>query len=219
MKSFLQPFLWCPIFALSVVLPLRAADAVVSAPAKSGAPAPAKSGAAVEVSNVVFDSPTGAGNPNPWQEIAVEVKVNPTKEGNYVSHVRVTLSLGTEVTNGAKRIDFYRSSVEAVALEVGPKAVFRFYLPPEIVKRDSLHGETKYFAVEISVGGQVQSASRESHTRDAKEMPNVGSFLAKAAADGAVNDGILLPQMLTPFEHDNNKVAPTFVRPEAAVAK
>jgi hypothetical protein len=151
--------------------------------------------------------------------VAVELKVNPTKEGNYVSHVRVTLTLGTEVTVGTKHIDFYRASVEAVALKVGAKSVFRFYLPPEIVDRDSLHGETKYFAAEVSVGGSVQPASHESHTRDAKVMPSVQSFLAKAASDGAVNDGILLPQMLTPFAHDNNRNAPTFVRPEAALLK
>jgi hypothetical protein len=218
MKPLLQPFLWCPVFALLafVVVPSRAADAPDTA---TGPAATKPTVAAVEVSDVVFDSPVGPGNPLPWQEIAVELKVNPSKEGNYVSHVRVTLTLGTEVTVGTKHIDFYRASAEAVALKSGAKAVVRFYLPPEIVDRDSLHGETKYFAAEVSVGGQVQPASRESHTRDPKVMPNVQSFLAKAASDGAVNDGILLPQMLTPFEHDNNHDAPTFIRSEAAAAK
>ncbi len=212
MKPLLQSFLWCPLSVLLALaaVPSRGADA-------PAAPAAAK--AAVEVSNVTFNSPQGAGSALPWQEVVVELKVNPTKEGNYVSHVKVTLTLGTEVTVGAKRIDFYRAAAEAVALKVGSKALFRFYLPPEIVERDSLHGETKYYAAEVSVGGQAQPASHESHTRDPKVMPSVQSFLAKAAADGAVNDGILLPQMFTPFEHDNTKEAPTFVRPEAAATK
>jgi hypothetical protein len=213
MKPLLQPFLWFPLSALLAitVVPARGADA------PAGPPPPSK--AAVEVSNVTFNSPTEPGNPLPWQEVVVELRVNPSKDGNYVGHVKVVLSLGTEVTVGTKHIDFYRASAEAVALKVGARALFRFYLPPEIVERDSLHGETKYYAAEVSVGGQPQPASRESHTRDPKVMPNVQSFLTKAASDGAVNDGILLPQMFTPFEHDSSREAPTFVRPEAAAAK
>ncbi len=218
MKPLLQPFLWSPVFALLALVPLRAADAPASPAATSSATAK-PAAAAVEVSDVVFESPVGAGNPLPWQEVAVELKINPTKDGNYANRVRVTLTLGAEVNVGTKHIEFYRASVEAVALKVGARSVFRFYLPPEIVDRDSLHGETKYYAAEVSVGGQAQPASHESHTKDPKVMPNVQSFLAKAASDGAVNDGILLPQMLTPFAHDNNKPAPTFVRPEAAMVK
>jgi hypothetical protein len=214
MKPLLQPFLWFPLSALLAlaVVPSRAADA------PAGMAATPSTKPAVEVSNVSFDSPVGAGNALPWQEVSVEVKVNSgTKEQKeFVNRVRVTLTLGTEVTVGAKRIDFYRASVEAVSLEVGPKAVFRFYLPPEIVKRDSLHGETKYYAVELSVAGQTMNPS---HFSSSPSIPNVLTFLAKAASDATPNDGILLPQMLTPFAHDNTKPAPTFVRPEAAVAK
>ena len=67
-------------------------------------------------------------------------------------------------TSGAeRRLDYYRSEVECVALEPG-RADVRFYLPPEIVKRDSLHGDPKYWGVEVTVEGKPLLASRAAYS-------------------------------------------------------
>jgi hypothetical protein len=42
----------------------------------------------------------------------------------------------------------------------------------------------------------------------------VKGFLGRATSAGGVNDGIMMPQYLTPFSFDPQRRAPTFVRRE-----
>jgi hypothetical protein len=170
-----------------------------------------------EVSSVKF-SAVKFGSDS-WFEADVEVEAKPGGKlvaGQFVNRVRVTLSIGMEGADekGAKTINFYRSSVEALALE-GGKANFRFYFPPEIVKRDKLRTPVTYYAAEVEVAGKVQAPGRASFSSVFTSPASLQNFISKAASDSVSNDGLLVPQFLSPFAADTQRRAPTFTRKEA----
>ncbi len=131
-----------------------------------------------------------------------------------VSRVRVTLLLGCELpaTGGTeRRTEYYRAEAECVALEAG-RADVRFYLPPEIVKRDQLHGDPKLWSVAVSAGGRLQTLGRGSAASALANADARKNFESRAAGTAAVNDGLLLPQFLTPFVNEYPRATPSFVR-------
>ena len=174
----------------------------------------------VEVTTVRFANlraPTGSvGN---WYEadVALEVRPAPSTTGRMVARVRVTLTLGFELPappGGERRMEFYRAEAECVALETG-RADVRFYLPPELVKRDQLHGDPKLWGVEIAVGGKAVPAGRAGYVPALAGADARKSFQTRAAATVAATDGLLQPQYLTPFVNEYPRATPTFVRREA----
>ena len=185
----------------------------------TGASAPAPAAAEVEVTTVKFTNlraPTGSiGN---WYEadVALEVRPTPSTSGRMVARVRVTLTLGFELpapTGGERRTEFYRADAECVALETG-RADVRFYLPPELVKRDQLHGDPKFWGVELAAGGRTLPAGRASYSPSLPAAEARKNFQTRAAAAVAANDGLLQPQYLTPFVNDYPRATPSFVRRE-----
>ncbi len=166
--------------------------------------------ARVEVAAVRFTTLSPSGNSAlTWQETEIEVNVRPSTgkgENRFANRVKVTLTIAEDNPTGER--SYYRTSAEAVALEVG-RSNIRFYLPPEIVRRDKLHSEPKLYAVEISTSGQAMAPSKFS-----SNAPDATVFLSKAVEEAKRNNGILLPQYLTPFAYDSNKPAPVFVRLE-----
>ena len=174
----------------------------------------------VEVSSVKFANlraPNGAsGN---WFEadIALEARPGAANLGRMVSRVRVTLTLGFELpapAGGERRIEFYRSEAECVALEAG-RANVRFYLAPELVKRDQLHGDPKYWGVEIAVGGRAVPAGRAAYATTLPGAEARKNFQARAATASVANDGLLLPQYLSAFSNEYPRATPSFVRRDA----
>ncbi len=154
-----------------------------------------------------------------WLEAELEVEVRPGGKavaGEFVDRVRATLSLACEATNakGEARTVFYRAGCEAITLE-GGKAFFRFYLPPEIVRRDKLRGDVKYYVVDLEAAGEPQPPSRGAVAPELKTGERVKNFRDKAGAEAAANDGLLMPQHLTPFANDPQRRAPTILRREA----
>lgn len=154
-----------------------------------------------------------------WFEADVELDVKPGGKlvaDKFVNRVRVTLSIAMDVADakGATSLSYYRSSAEALALE-GGKANFRFYFPPEIVKRDKLRTPVAHYAVEIEVGGKVQDPVKASWSASITSAALLQSFLNRSASDSIANEGLLIPQFLTPFAADTQRRAPTFVRKEA----
>jgi len=152
-----------------------------------------------------------------WYEAEVQLNVRPApgSAGQMLSRVRVKLLLGFDVfpAGGAKQLQCYRAEAEAVALGPG-RASVRFYLPPEIVQRDAVRGDARYWVAEVTVAGRPQPAGR---ARQAPALADAAArrvFLEKAAASAAANDGILLPQYLTPFAFDYAGDTPSFVRRE-----
>ncbi len=172
----------------------------------------------VEVDNVRFDSNIRGLNPGDnWYEIAIEVDAKPDKPkgtNRHVNRVRATLSLGIEGVgaDGQPGFTFYRASAEAVAIEQG-KSVFRFYLPPEVVKRDNIRGDAKFYAVDIEAEGKPQPPSRKS-VSSSFTAASLQSFISRVSSEAGANDGILQPQYLTPFAFASGKPAPTIIRTE-----
>jgi hypothetical protein len=174
------------------------------------APAP------VEVSAVRFRPVNGG-----WFEVEVEVQAKPgpaaTANRNFVNRVKVTLNLGVisvKAPQGATIPDaFYKASAEAVAIETTGRSAFRFYLPPEIVKRDQVSGPQRFYLVELSVGGQALPLTKNDVPSNFNSTAIVEGFRGKVAAEATANDGILLPQYLTPFAVGGNNT-PSFIRIE-----
>jgi len=201
------PFLFALAAVFTVVHPTSAQPAL---PAQAVA-------AQAEVAAVKFGA--ARFNGEIWFEAEVEVNVKPggkAVSGQFVDRVRATLSLALEAVDdkGAKRMTFYRSSTEAISLEGGAKSVFRFYLPPEVVRRDKIRPDVKYYVVELEVGGQPQPPVRGSASSDFTSPDSTRNFLAKASSESGQNEGVLLPQHLSPFALDSQRRAPSVFRRE-----
>jgi hypothetical protein len=207
----LASVLGCLAFAALAAPIAHAAVATASAPA-------ARAGEEVEVAGVKFTPNLRAASGAGWLEAAVALDVRPatTAPGRMVSRVRVALLLHFEVAAGAgapKRSEYYRAEAECVALEAG-RAEVRFYLPPELVKRDQLAGEPRAWGVELAVGGRTVAAARGAYPAALATAEARKNFQARGATAAAANDGLLLPQFLTPFFGDYPRATPTFVRRE-----
>lgn len=172
-----------------------------------------------EVSNVRFTTlrapGAAAGN---WFEAAVQLNVRPpsTSPGQMVARVKVAILIGFEapgLVGGERRLEHYRAEAECVALESG-RADVRFYLPPELVKRDQIHGDPKYWGVELTVGGRAVPAGRAAYASALGTAEQRKNFQTRAGPAAAANDGILQPQYLTPFANEYPRATPSFVRRE-----
>ncbi len=170
----------------------------------------------VEVAQVRFSSPRAPnGAPGNWLEMEVGLQARPAAAapGQMVSRVRVAVLLGFELPARAgaeRRVEHYRAEAECVALEPG-RADVRFYLPPELVKRDQLRGDPKLWGVELAVAGQPVPASRGAYVATLASAEQRTAFQAKASL-AAANDGLLQPQYLTPFADAYGRSTPSFVR-------
>jgi hypothetical protein len=177
----------------------------------------AEGGHHVEVAGVKFGGVRSSSG-DTWLEVEVDVIARPDGRavmGEFVDNVRVVLSLGFEVgDSAAKKWSFYRANVEAVSLEGGVKSVFRFYLPPEILKRDRVpSGDAgKHFVVEFEVGGRPTPPMKGSASARFASEDLRRSFLTKVVAEGARNEGVLVPQHLSPFALDSQRRSPSIVR-------
>ena len=173
----------------------------------------------VEVSAVKFTSvraPNGV--PGTWVEadITLNVRPAPGTPGVMVGRVKVTLLTGFELpalAGAERRLEHFRAEAECVALDAG-RANVRFYLPPELVKRDQLHGDPKYWGVELAVAGRTLAAARPAYSSALAGAEQRKNFQAKAGTAAAANDGIMVPQYLTPFAHEYPRATPSFVRRE-----
>jgi hypothetical protein len=168
----------------------------------------------VEVTGVRFASALqGNNSANAWNETEIEINVKPaaTKgDSRFINRVRITLTIAADGSDNT--LAYYRANAEAVALMEGRSRV-RFYLPPEIVRRDTLRAEPKLWAVDIVAAGQPMTPSRAAASMATPAAR--ADFLKKAATSAAANDGILVPQYLTPFAFDTDRPSPAFVRSEA----
>jgi hypothetical protein len=175
----------------------------------------------VEVSVVRFGSarpPVGA--TEPWFEAEVVLAVAvPPDSSRAISRVGVALTLGWELPatpNGARRTDYYRAEAECVALETG-RASVRFYLPPELVKRDQLRGTPRLWSVDFSVSGRPVPSTKASQAAALVDSAARRAFQGAAAVAAPANAGLLLPQYLTPFAAEYPRATPSFVRRETPV--
>jgi hypothetical protein len=171
----------------------------------------------VEVATVNFTNlraPTGSAGTWLETEITLLVKAVPENPRQMVSRVRVSLLLGFELpamAGGERRLEHYRAEVECVALDPG-RAYVRFYLPPELVKRDQLRRHPKFWGVEIAVAGRVLPPARAAYSASLATVEQRRNFQSQAGAAAVANEGILLPQYLSPFVNQHPRSTPSFVR-------
>jgi hypothetical protein len=163
----------------------------------------------------VLGGTAGTGN---WLEAEVSLNVRPPPgtPGQMVSRVRVALLMGFElpgVAGGERRLEHFRAEAECVALEAG-RADVRFYLPPELVKRDQLHGDPKYWGVELAALGKPIPPVKTAYSNNLTTAEQRKNFQSKGGQQAAANDGILQPQYLTPFANQYARATPSFVRRE-----
>jgi hypothetical protein len=186
----------------------------------AGGAAAAVSTPEVEVTTVKFTNvraPTGSNGTWLEADITLNVHATPGTPGQMVSRIRVALLLGFElpaVAGGERRLEHYRADAECVALEPG-RAEVRFYLPPELVKRDQLHGDPKFWGIELSVGGRALQPARAAYVAALATPEQRKNFQTRGGTAAAVNDGILQPQFLTPFVNEYARTTPSFVRRDA----
>lgn len=173
----------------------------------------------VEVAMVKFSNVRSpGGSPGNWYEADVALNVRPAHgaPAQMVSRVKVSLLLAFDLPGapgGERRTEFYRAEAECVALEPGRAAV-RFYLPAEIVKRDQLHGDPRQWGVEISVDGRPLPAARSAYSGNLVAADARKAFQKRGAVAAAANDGVLVPQYLSPFAAEYPRATPSFVRRE-----
>lgn len=204
--------LTCALLSMGVM----ALSAISPAFAQTATPPP------VEVAGVKFN-PVRAGS-GTWYETEVEIQARPgiaVDNKQFINRVKVTLNLGifsVKAPAGSKVPDaYYRASAEAIAIEAtGGRSVFRFYLPPEIVKRDQITGDQKFYLIELFVDGKPLPLTKNHVPAATFSKPEiVESFRAKVTGEAGANDGILLPQYLTPFANAGSPPPPSFIRVES----
>ncbi len=173
----------------------------------------------VEVSAVRFNSVRApGGGTSQWLEAAVALSVHPPagSPGQMVSNVKVALMCAFDSAGpGEKRTEYHRAEAECVALEAGRTEV-RFYLPPELIKRDQLRSEPRQWGVELMVGEKSVPSGRTAYSSSLGSSEQRKAFVEKVLRGHSRNAGCLLPQYLTPFVGEYPRSTPSFVRREAA---
>lgn len=170
----------------------------------------------VEVGGVTFSQVRALqSTTDHWQEMEISLKARPDRHrlGHVTDRVKVKVYIGYEhaVAEGKREWKFFRARVDLVGLRSGRSSV-RFYLPPEIVKRDETQSGPKYWAVELVGEGMEVSPTRRNYSLALKDERMLSQFMDKVSNEGAANDGLFQPQHLTPFAAQNPDSTPTVVQ-------
>jgi hypothetical protein len=164
----------------------------------------------LEVTSAHFTLVTVPGASARWLEADVELDVRVIGGRSlFVDRVKVVLNLGARTLGGGYR--YYRSEMEAVTLENGP-AHFRFYLPAEVVKRDGLTGEMEFWAVQLAAGGAAVPETPRNVNVTLRDPALRRAFEKDFSAGAPANDGVLVPQHLSPFAASYPTATPSPVR-------
>ena len=170
--------------------------------------------AEVEVLGVSFQRVRAVAGES-WWEAAVELRVTGGRgdAGRFANRVRVGFNLAIQQPFGAKELQFYRSAVTAPALGVG-RQVFRFYLPPEVVERDRITRDARFWTVDLGVAGKAVPRGSNQVSDGFSSVGAVANFTQQLVRNAAANDGVLRPRHLTPFNQLVDQ-DPTVLRPTA----
>jgi hypothetical protein len=148
-----------------------------------------------------------------WLEAVVELDVRGTPGAGvyarFADRVEVAFALSVRRRDG--EFEFFRASAEAVSLEAGP-AYFRFYLPPEIVRREQLGTDAAAFAIDLACKGRPLAAGAENVSALLRSPEALRSFRDRVARAAPFNDGVLVPQFESPFASQYGGRTPSFVR-------
>lgn len=152
----------------------------------------------VSVRSVKFTYPRVDGQQGNAMETEIELDVRGSgaagRNPRFVDNVRVALMLAVQGrSRTGVEFQYYYAEAEAVTLEAGARAM-RFYLPPEIVKRDSLGGDAYAYYVELAVDGRALPPQRTSVSETLRARERYDVFVQKVTESRATTDGILVPQ-------------------------
>ena len=152
----------------------------------------------ISIRSVKFSYPRVDGQQGTAMETEIELDVRGTTvtghNPRFVDDVRVVLMLAVQARGRAGAdFQFYYADVEFVTLETGTRFA-RFYIPPEVVKRDSLSGDAYAFYVELSVGGQVLAPQRGNLSGTLRDRARFDVFQQKVTEARSTTDGILVEQ-------------------------
>ena len=179
----------------------------------------AQSTATVAVESVRFGEARDQSDEVWWEaEVNLEVAVRGSGRGRFADRVSVTLNLATEATEAEGGFEFYRARATAVAVEDG-RASFRFYLPPAVVRRDRLRGPFRYWVVDLEQAGLAVPLARTQIGSGFAGPAALHSFRQKVLSEAEANDGVLVPQYLSPFAYlGGARSSPAMIRPEALLS-
>lgn len=171
----------------------------------------------VEVSRVNFNSSV---SPYRWNNIVIQLQpnANPDPEAvnpRYVNNIKVILTLGYEVRS-TKSYAFYQAEATIVTLEVAKKKEIAFWMPYDVVERDNLPKEPRFWLIELEVDGQqldLVGANNKSFSSRFKDRSSIENFKNQASGQLSKTDGILVPTYLSPNPYIDRS-PPAFIRKE-----
>lgn len=164
----------------------------------------------LRIDKLDFDLVEQPGGRDSWYEVAITFGVESGSreagaDSRFADDIVLELALATEVERRAKRSYFFYVSKEAFpTLEVG-RHVVRFYLPPEITKRDRVRGEPYAYRVTVSSRGETLDEFLSSNLSNQERL----AFFNNQAEKSDVS--ILRRQEDTPFAWTNPGEAPVGV--------
>lgn len=171
-----------------------------------------------DIKKVDFRSGEGAFD---WNLVAVEVEANENPDPdapnpNYVDNIRVIVTLGYEKESG-DGFTFYQAEATIVTLERGDSKRVGFWLPFDIVERDDLPQEPRYWIVELEVNGKKLDLLSNSASFSSKftSRQSVEGFLAQASSQLSATEGIFVPGYLSPNPPIDGREPPAFIRRDA----
>ena len=179
----LVPLIWAVLAACVAAIPAVRAQATTPG---------------VSVRSVKFTYPRVDGQQGAAMETEIELDVRGSGAAGhnprFVDAVRVALMIAVQ-THGRTGTDYqyYYADATAVTLEAGTRSI-RFYLPPEIVKRDGLTGDAYAFYIELSAGGQALPPQRGNLSETLRARERFDIFQKKVAETRSATDGILVEQ-------------------------
>ena len=159
----------------------------------------------LRITEVNFDMERSNRGGEHWLETTVEVQVRGNSDPaavnrRYLDDVRVYIALAFNLGSRSRtRLEYYWSEVEAATLDRGTHA-FRFYLNPDLIKRNSLtDGEPYAFHIEVGAGSAAVAnpvVAVSDNLRDPARLERFNDLLERVRDK---QSGVLLPQAESPF--------------------
>ncbi len=172
--------------------------------------------AEVEVTDVRFTAVRPSSEQSWWMG-EVELQVKPASGGGaarFAERVRVELQWGVERASANGGWRFFRAAAASAALEAG-RWVYRFYLPPAVVRLERIDRAPQFWAVQVAVEGETLGDTRRSVGPGISSPEALANFRRQLLAQAPEQDGILLPWYLSPFDDGGSRGVPVPLRPEA----
>jgi hypothetical protein len=175
--------------------------------------------AEVSVRGVEFQRVRDGGGAE-WWEAAVVLEVDPRsgETGRYADRVQVAFNVAFRRPIDGNPFEFYRAAITAPTLEAG-RRVFRFYLPPMIVRRDRIAGTARFWTVDLSVDGRAVQPVAGQVSPDFSSAAAVANFREQHARLAPANDGILIPRHQSPWAANRSDPDPAVQQLPVAVER